>query len=129
MQPALQAPIALAEMGRHADQRAGGFIPSVRDCLFAALTDVKAERRQLTLFRRGGRAQQPRAAESSRRGTVMTVFKVIGGRLLCHLHARAARQAEVPDTWFHAPSLQHEQFRRGAHGSELRRLLVLHAWW
>ena len=49
------------------------------------------------------------------RSTVMTVFKLLGGRLLCQLHARAARHAEVPDTWFHAPSLQHEQFRKGAH--------------
>lgn len=68
----------------------------------------------MLLFRHGASAPQPPAAHASLRSTIMTVFKVLGGRLLCQLHARAARQQDVPDTWFHAPSLQHEQFRRGA---------------
>lgn len=108
----MQAPIALADLGRRPGERTGGFVHSVRDALFGAFMDSSARTRQTSFFRAAPAASAQ--AASSTRLAIITVFKVLGGRLLGQLHARAARQAGVPDVWFHAPTLQHEQFRKGA---------------
>ena len=108
----LQAPIALSELGQGSNSRARGFIPALRDALFDAFVQDSSRAKPVLLLRRA----QPSAAqpESSTRAAITLVFKVLGGRLLCQLHSRAARKATVLDAWFQAPNLKHEQFRRGA---------------
>jgi hypothetical protein len=132
----LQAPIPLAELGPADGRRSGGLVPGLRDALFTTFMDSSSRARPASLFRttssaaplfRPTSSAAAQAAESSSTTStklaVLMVFKVLGGRLLCQLHTRAARSAAVPDVWFHAPSLQHEQFRKGARSPACKRAL------
>jgi hypothetical protein len=111
---AMQAPIPLTELINNAQIRGTGFIPCLRDALLKAFMDATA--RVPSFFRH----RQPVVTDalpvqaSSTRMAIMMVFKVLGGRLLCQLHTRAARHDQVPDAWFHAPGLLRAQFHRGA---------------
>lgn len=125
-----QAPLPLSELGSSSPHSAL-FIPFLRDALFQVFIDRSTESRHThssSLFRpvlrlhdsdvpqtEASVTPQPAAPalEESLRGTVATVLKVMGGRLLLQLHSRAARRQDVLDSWFHARNLAHSQFRRG----------------
>ena len=93
-----------------------GFIPTLRDALFQTFMSASPRSRYRSLFRMRDPAQVELERLQQVRRPIMKVFKVLGGRMLCQLHSRAARTTQIPDTWFHAPDLQRGQFHKGAPG-------------
>lgn len=77
-----------------------GFIPALRDALisvvFAGQGGASPSLKQLTVKKEIARS-----------------FKLLAGKLLEQLHARAARVPAISDTIFHARYLQHSHFHRG----------------
>ena len=84
-----------------------GFIPTLRDALVSVLfsghTGMSATIKKLTV--------SPEIARS---------FKLLAGKLLEQLHARAARVPAISDTVFQARYLQHAHFHRGVLGTAYR---------
>lgn len=96
-----QAPIPMSQLLDDEGSAPTGFIPTLRDALisvlFAAHTGTSAAFKKLTV-----------------RKEIARSFKLLAGKLLEQLHARAARVPTISDTVFHARYLQHAHFHRGA---------------
>ena len=126
----VQAPIPMSQLLDDQGSTPAGFIPMLRDALvsvlFSSHTGASATLKKLTVTKEIARS-----------------FKLLAGKLLEQLHARAARVPDISDTVFHARYLQHAHFHRGMHGTmyaclqtkrltinkgiELQRALLVHA--
>jgi hypothetical protein len=96
----MQAPIPMSQLLNDDGRAPTGFIPFLRDALvsvlFATHSGTSTVSQKLTVRREIARS-----------------FKLLAGKLLEQLHARAARVAAISDTVFHAHYLQHAHFHRG----------------